>query len=179
MEVVLITSILILTNTEDFDFMLQFLLGVVGGPVSNALTSCYVRLHGPTEVKARWPPNPTASLSESSTVHWHRPGRIYPISNSLLDLFSRGAPTDPYSLLPACRQSGIFTPEHIFSPLTATRASLLQRRCPVSEGRGWKARAWGDLSLLFVCKNFQSWQMQTDRYLTCLFMEVAHDRYAA
>lgn len=66
-----------------------------------------------------------------------------------------------------------------FSSLTATRASPLQRRCPVSEGGGWRARAWGGLSLLFVCKNFQSWQMQTDGCLTCLFMEVDHHRYAA
>lgn len=96
-------------------------------------------------------------------VHRRRPGRSCPISNSLLDSLSRESSLQLPTFLRACRQSRIFTPEYIFS-LTKTVSRL------------WGTEVEGlrkPPSLFFSVRNyFKSWQMQTDRCLACLFMEV-------
>lgn len=56
-------------------------------------------------------------------VHRQRPGRSCPISNSLLDSLSRESCLQLPTLLWACRQSRIFTPEYIFSG-TKTKSCL-------------------------------------------------------
>lgn len=131
---------------------------------------------GPTEVKTSWTPNPTVQrrhlrLSESSSmVHWYWPSRTYPISNSPVDIGSRGA----RGALRACNPL-LFT--RLADRTECSRVCLLFSK----SHKGWlvqrvpslkkevKGPTSEEISPLTDClHNSSDWLMQTDTYLTFL-----------